>query len=305
MHSVFDWIGKQVLVRAYENVGEVTPNAEVGAADSQAVDVAFVPDPKHKKDLRSLGLLGRMARKRCLFELFHNTPETFRVRDSVRKQLNLRHLELLASTVRERDVPRHLWIVSSGVPRSAIAEFGMVQDPAWPPGFFFAERAWSLAIVAVSRLPRTRATLLLRLVGKGKVLSNALSDLMALLDTSWEKQLAMPVLIEVKLTKPSELAADLELEDWKMLGDRLERYEAWQKERVERGIELGMERGMERGLRRAVASLYAARFGPLSTSLHESLEACHDAPTLERLIMLAGTGSEAEFAAALHSDPNT
>ncbi|WP_437505443.1 hypothetical protein [Sorangium sp. So ce1099] len=50
-----------------------------------------------------------------------------------------------------------------------------------------------MRVVVLAELPRTRATLLLRLLGSGRLLREALADLAALPDDAWEKSIAKPL----------------------------------------------------------------------------------------------------------------
>jgi len=56
-----------------------------------------------------------------------------------------------------------------------------------------------LWIVVVAELPRTSETLLLRLLGAGRVLREALDDLEALPGDAWEKSIAEPLLLHFQL----------------------------------------------------------------------------------------------------------
>jgi hypothetical protein len=71
-------------------------------------------------------------------------------------------------------------------------------------------------------------------------------------------------------------------------------YEEW--ERKQR------EKWLEQGAKRALALLYQARFGAMPRAIADALEATHDTATLERWLVLVGTRSQEEVAAAVQAD---
>ena len=71
-------------------------------------------------------------------------------------------------------------------------------------------------------------------------------------------------------------------------------YEEW-----ERKIR---EKGLEQGSKRALGLLYQARFGAMPRAIADALEATHDTATLERWLVLVGTRSQEEVAAAMQAD---
>ncbi|HWO18467.1 MAG TPA: hypothetical protein VNO30_06810 [Kofleriaceae bacterium] len=66
-----------------------------------------------------------------------------------------------------------------------------------------AAAVWGLAlcVVVLVELPRTRETLLLRLLGKGRLFSQALADLARLPDDAWERSVATPLLVHFRLDR--------------------------------------------------------------------------------------------------------
>jgi hypothetical protein len=58
----------------------------------------------------------------------------------------------------------------------------------------------------VSELPVTRDTLLVRLLGAGAVLKNAIAELEALPEDAPERRLALPILLRLRLAVPSDPA---------------------------------------------------------------------------------------------------
>lgn len=197
MRNRFDQIGKKVLRGALELGGTVATQLEIPSADAQAVDTWFEPAPGHEASLERAGVLGRMASGPTMFETFSDTPSVDDVRGCLRKQLALDHSRVLEA--QRQALPRPsfpaLSCISSGRPESVLHGYGLTPKPSFPPGFYEASEAWAVGVVVLRELPRDRSTLLLRLLGAGAVLKDAVEDLARLPEDAWERQVAMPALL--------------------------------------------------------------------------------------------------------------
>jgi len=71
-------------------------------------------------------------------------------------------------------------------------------------------------------------------------------------------------------------------------------YEEWERKT--------REKGFEQGAKRALALLYQARFGAMPRVIADAVEATHDTAMLERWLVLIGTRSQEEVAAAVQAD---
>src|SRR5438132_18031 len=66
------------------------------------------------------------------------------------------------------------------------------------PGVYHAVSGLVMRVIVLAELLRTRETLLLRMLGLGRCLGEALADLQALPDDAWEKSVATPLLIHFR-----------------------------------------------------------------------------------------------------------
>jgi hypothetical protein len=163
-------------------------------------------------------------------------------------------------------------------------------------------------------LPRTRETLLLRLMGAGVTLRDAQFDLARLPADAWERRVAMPLLIALRF----EIAHDPDNESTEYLMNTSELYEQW-KQTVERqgveqglkqgveqglkqGVEQGLKQGVEQGLRKALLAAYESRFGAPRPEIIKAVEATHDTDTLTRWVGIVSARSPEEIAAALRAE---
>jgi len=141
-----------------------------------------------------------------------------------------------------------------------------------------------------------RDTLLVRLLGAGLVLKQAIAELKELQAEAPERTLALPILLRLRLTVPSDLTKQT-TDDQEFLMDTQDIVETWRREAVQEGIKQGVEQGIKQGL----IEVYEARFGAMSEDLRAVVEDTDHEPTLITWLRLAGTRSVDEIAAAIRS----
>jgi hypothetical protein len=93
----------------------------------------------------------------------------------------------------------------------------------------------------LAELPRTRATLLLRLLGAGRLFKGALADLSALPADAWELGVAAPLVIHFRLAsrgKPKEDDVSAEIRAW---------FEDYQRKLRDEGRRQGRREGRDQG----------------------------------------------------------
>ncbi|WP_437635850.1 hypothetical protein [Sorangium sp. So ce854] len=270
MRSRFDAFGKNVLRDTLTRVGDAGTEVEVIAA-SQTMDVWYVPDPARAASRAELGLLGELAAEPCQFEPFHDTPGPGELRGCVRKQLHWHHeLERRAGG----DVPfQRLCLLSSGRPATVLDAFGFQPDPG-RPGLYRTAPGWRVDLVVISELPRTRETLLLRLLGAGAVLRDAIRELTALPEDAWERSIALPWLVRLRFELPPEPSARAALdpeEEEEIVTEVQQWFEQLKQSLRDEGLKEGqiqmLARQFEKKLRRPLAeaerSVLAERFDRL------------------------------------------
>ncbi|AUX42502.1 uncharacterized protein SOCE26_039350 [Sorangium cellulosum] len=210
MHNRSDQFSKNLLRDGLSLVSAAQTEVEVLAA-TQKIDVYSVPDPAREAERAGMGLLGELAVEPSLFEPFHRTPSLRLVRQCLRKQLTWHHeLERRAraaagSTGLDEDAAAPpqpavdfpaLVIIGPGRPETVLDAYRC--EPV-QPGVYHAVPGLVMRVVVLAELPRTRATLVLRLLGSGRLLREALADLAALPDDAWEKSIAKPLLVHFRL----------------------------------------------------------------------------------------------------------
>jgi len=141
-----------------------------------------------------------------------------------------------------------LWHICAGKPEGVLEEFSYV--PARISGWYHSvARGLRVYIIVIGELPKTRDTLLLRLLGRGRVRREALRGLCRLPFDAWEIQLAHPWL--VRLGFDVRIDQQVTSEDREMVMD----IHAWYKDFIEthdrevlRATKLQMEQQLLRDL---------------------------------------------------------
>jgi hypothetical protein len=245
MRTPFDQFGKQMVRAATESRGAVETDAEV-PADTRRIDLWFMPDEARAQVVDDLGWLGRMTSGSSTFEFFHNTPSGDELAACLIKHGQFRHFLL------QRKIPPPVptqWVISSGRPDSGIKGLWLRPMTGWPAGFYEGPPLLWTRLVVVNELPVMRDTLLLRLLGAGSVLKQAIAELQALPAETPERMLALPVLVRLRLavsTDPAKQTSD----DEEFLMNTQDVVETWRQEAIQEGLEQGERKLLLRQLRR-------------------------------------------------------
>lgn len=276
IHNRSDQFAKNILRDALSRASTSETEVEVLAA-TQKIDVYSVPDPARAAERPQMGLLGELSAEPSLFEPFQGTPALRQARRCVNKQHTWHHeLERRARAAAgsasedldSEEAPQEtkpfpaLVIIGPGRPETVLAAYACTP---MQPGVY-CSAAWGLAlrIVVLSELLRTRETLLLRVLGTGRVLSEALADLALLPDDAWEKTIATPLLVHFRL-EDKEHASNEENDMSAEIRAWFEDYQRKMRNEVERGVLL-------RQLRTKFGELPAATLGRIEAADRADLE---------------------------------
>lgn len=188
MQSPFDTLAKGLIDAGLEPFCAVSIQEPV-AMDTLYADTLVEPYPNAATALSQRGLLGRMALSPCVMEPFALTPSV----------ATLDRCMARASMLRvQREQALVLWVISPGVPRAAVDAWELVRGASWGGGIYLSTVTRAPRVVVVAELPRTRDTMLLRLMGRGKVLRHALEDFEALPRDAWERAFVPRLLLRVR-----------------------------------------------------------------------------------------------------------
>lgn len=210
MHNVHDQYAKDTLTALLGPVGPVELEKEV-RSEAQRIDLFFTPAPGRLVGLAALGLLGRLTRRPCSLEHFHNTPDGMALVACLRKHLQLCHV--LSLEPEPPPMVPLVWVLSSGRPDSGLRGIGLTQGRGWPRGVYLSPPLLRLGVVAINELRETPDTLLLRLLGAGRTLKRAAAELRRMPPDAPEVRVVLPILIRYHLaaaTDPEQTSEDKE-----------------------------------------------------------------------------------------------
>jgi len=259
MQNRDDLFIKAVLATAMTRAGKAETEVEVVPAGAQRIDVYSEPDPALAGELADMGMLGELGAEPTMFEPFSDTPALRQMRACLRKQLVWHHelerrARIAAGDLADDDaeppgpVPFPvLLILSPGRPETVldVYRFELVR-----PGVYAVASGWAVRLVVLAELPRTRATVLMRLGGE-KLRAEAIAEILQMPADAWERKTAEPLLVKFDLT-PSPGASPEETMHLAEIQQQVE--EARQKLRDE---------GRQEGECRFLIRQLRARFGQL------------------------------------------
>ena len=200
MRNKFDKVAKGIGEEALGTSGTIFINAEV-SPETQHADLRHEPDPRRKAERKRLGLLGQLAAVPCLIEVFSQSLSANDFRACLGKHIAFwRQRELRTRKGRSRrprptsHVKPFLWIISAGRPTTLLAKLEL--EPSPDGIYFFGDDVLRVGLVVASELPRTRATLLVRLMAAGPLLAPATQELRALPANAPERAVAEKILLK-------------------------------------------------------------------------------------------------------------
>lgn len=141
----------------------------------------------------------------CLLEVLGHAPDGAEVRACLGKYIAFwqqRSALTKAKTKQGRaassDEP-FLWILTAGRPTGVLKAQGVRRLGSWPRGVYsFGSGLLHVGVVVASELPRTRATLLVRLMAGGPLLPRAVAELAALPEDAHERAVAEQILLQLR-----------------------------------------------------------------------------------------------------------
>jgi len=244
IRTPFDQLGKQMIRAALAGRGAVETDVEV-SVDTRRIDLWFMPEPTREPAPAYLGLLGRLTAGPSTFELFHCTPSGDELADCLIKHGQFRHYLSLRKP--PPPIPTQ-WVISSGHPEKGIRRLWFRPMSDWPSGVYEGPPLLWTRLVVVSELPVSRSTLLLRLLGAGPVLKQALAELKALQAEEPERMLALPILARLRLEVPID-PSKRTTEDQEFVMETQDIYESWRREAIQEGFMQGERAALLRQLR--------------------------------------------------------
>ncbi|NET61455.1 MAG: hypothetical protein F6K47_36630 [Symploca sp. SIO2E6] len=261
-----DQFAKEYLEELLAPLGEVKAPRRV-AGEVREIDVWFAPNTPTNSPPKALGLLGRLAATPALFEPFRNAATIIDIFNCLLKLLIVwgefqREANRNKQQLLQESLPR-LWILSPTASPSLLKGFGAKIDlDNWGEGIYFLPEYFRTAIVAIHKLPRTKDTLWLRLLGRGRVQEEAIDEIKALPPTNPIRLNALKLLTNLKANLQTTQQLDDEEQNLIMKLSPL--YLQWREE--------ALREGEQKGMHLMVESMLEVKFGAIDEELSQIVE---------------------------------
>jgi Domain of unknown function (DUF4351) len=197
-----DQFAKDFLESLLSPLGEVQTSLKV-SGEVREIDVYFTPNP-NEKITSDLGLLAQCAETATVFEPFRSSVKLPQIRGCMSKLFDL-HNYLIRETKKnkqpepkEEKLPK-LWILTPTLSVDLLESLGAKSAESWGKGVYLLSPALKTGIIVIHQLPQTPASLWFRLLGKGKVQSQAIDEVAALPSDNPYRQNALDLLGNLKV----------------------------------------------------------------------------------------------------------
>ncbi|MDY6807231.1 MAG: hypothetical protein SXA11_25930 [Cyanobacteriota bacterium] len=280
---IHDQFAKQYLKELLSARGNVETSRDV-TGEARQIDVFFVPFAEPPENVTPLGLLDKIATTSCVFEPFRNPITRSEIRSCMGKLFDVcaekeREVRGEKRRITEDELPV-LWLLTPTISQTIISEFNANSDTKnWLEGVYSLGEGLKTKIVAIHQLPRTPETLWLRMLGKGRVQRDAMSELRGL---SAENQINFTVLeLVYNLLTRLEVSQELDREDRELIMELSPIYLQRLENATQEGVKQGVQQGLQQGKRIVVENLLRVRFGSLDDQLSAIVEPLVELPVEE------------------------
>lgn len=280
----YDTYAKDLAVALLAPYGTAESDARL-ASEPQFADVRFVLDPAHAHDAPWDFLTAQRAPLQ-LIEFAHDPPDLLEMMRWSRKQSAWWEVLRKAAKREKRELPSlppALLAFSAGDPVEAREAFAMRPIPD-SPGCYVGPPAETYRLVVIAALPRTRETLLVRTMGAGATLRDALAELAALPEDAPERTVAAPFVVRLRIElqhDPSPEAQETFMQAQKLYDELMQKQlDRGVKRGLRQGVKQGVEQGLQQGLRTAIEQTCATRGLKLTSAHRAKLAAEHDPDVL-------------------------
>jgi hypothetical protein len=237
--------------------------------EAKAVDIYFQPSKPLPID-RDIGLLARCITQPAIFEPFRNPVGVGEIQMCIAKLFEIQQeLTRERKRLKQADVDAvkpQLWILTPTLAAPTLAGFGAVNElETWGRGVYLLPHHFQTGIVVIHQLPCTPDTLWFRLMGKGTVQENAISEVADLPANSPYKGNTLDLFLSLKLELESKQTIEPEERDLAM------RLSALYIEKIQEAQQVGRQEGRQEGERELVMLLLTEKLGDVSAHLSEEI----------------------------------
>ncbi len=198
-----DQFAKDFLESLLSPLGEVQTSLKV-SGEVREMDVYFTPNP-NEKITSDLGLLAQCAETATVFEPFRSSVKLPQIRGCMSKLFDLHNYLIRETKKNKQPEPKEgklpkLWILTPTLSVDLLESLGAKSaTESWSEGVYLLSPALKTGIIVIHQLPQTPASLWFRLLGKGKVQSQAIDEVAALPPDNPYRQNALDLLGNLKV----------------------------------------------------------------------------------------------------------
>jgi hypothetical protein len=197
-----DQFAKDFLESLLSPLGEVQTSLKV-SGEVREMDVYFTPNP-NGKITSDLGLLAQCAETATVFEPFRSSVKLPQIRGCMSKLFDLHNYLIRETKKNKQPEPKEgklpkLWILTPTLSVDLLESLGAKSAESWSEGVYLLSPALKTGIIVIHQLPQTPASLWFRLLGKGKVQSQAIDEVAALPPDNPYRQNALDLLGNLKV----------------------------------------------------------------------------------------------------------
>jgi transcription termination factor NusB len=262
----FDAFSKALFEELLTPFGNVQTQKEV-LGESQFIDLYFIPTAPSTPFPESLGILSQMGATSCLIEPFSSQLSEDDICACQSKILALRSTTL--RDAKRENLPRslvqlpQLWILAPTVSAEVLASFEAKPLAGDLPGVYHLPFAQRTMIVVIHQLPRTLETLWLRLLGRGRVLQQAVTEVLALPDGASQRAAALQLLVSWKISIEITSAE----EEQEVVMALSQAYLEWELKTKQEGRQEGLELGSQQEARSLVLRQLDRKLGNIPSEI--------------------------------------
>jgi Domain of unknown function (DUF4351) len=198
-----DQFAKDFLESLLSPLGEVQTSLKI-SSEVREMDVYFTPDP-NRQITAELGLLAQCASTAAVFEPFRSSVKLPQIRGCMSKLFDLHNYLIREAKRQQQPEPKEeklpkLWILTPTLSVDLLASLGAISAlDAWGEGVYLMSPALKTGIIVIHQLPQTPTSIWFRLLGKGRVQSQAIEEVAALPPDNPYRQNALDLLGNLKV----------------------------------------------------------------------------------------------------------
>jgi hypothetical protein len=262
--AVHDTFTKEWMKQMLSDYGDIEVEVQV-RSEVRTIDVLFFPAQHALHNLADLGLLGQILVAPAAIEAFRNAVPEWEIHNCRNKRFALHNALAREAKQNAQPFPKHqhpdLWITTPTFSKTLQKSLKTETREPWGQGIYFLCDSDGLrptgghrtAVIAIHELPKTRDTLLLRLLGKGKVQTDAIQALLTLPPAHPYRQITLENIAILRINLEMRQNKSKQIKE--VIMNLSPAYEKWRQETLAEGEARGEARGEAQGQKYASISI--------------------------------------------------